>query len=251
MGQLAGKVAIITGAGSGFGTGMAEAYVREGAKVIVADINADAGERVAKSLGANAKAVATDVANGASVQAMVNACVDSFGVPDIVINNAGTTHRNQPMLQVDEQTFDRVFNVNVKSIYHMAHAVVPVMRARGKGGLIINVGSTAGIRPRPGLCWYNSSKGAVNLLSKAMAVELAPDRIRVNALCPVMGATALLEDFMGVPDTPENRARFLSTIPLGRLCEPKDMAAAAVFLATDAAEFLTGLEMPIDGGRTI
>ena len=251
MGQLAGKVAIITGAGSGFGTGMAEAYVREGAKVIVADINAEAGERVAKSLGANAKAVATDVANGASVQAMVQACVDSFGVPDIVINNAGTTHRNQPMLQVDEHTFDRVFNVNVKSIYHMAHAVVPVMRARGKGGLIINVGSTAGIRPRPGLCWYNSSKGAVNLLSKAMAVELAPDKIRVNALCPVMGATALLEDFMGMPDTPENRARFLSTIPLGRLCEPKDMAAAAVFLATDAAEFLTGLEMPIDGGRTV
>jgi 3-oxoacyl-[acyl-carrier protein] reductase len=251
MGQLAGKVAIITGAGSGFGTGMAEAYVREGAKVIVADINAEAGERVAKSLGANAKAVATDVANGASVQAMVQACVDSFGVPDIVINNAGTTHRNQPMLQVDEQTFDRIFNVNVKSIYHMAHAVVPVMRARGKGGLIINVGSTAGIRPRPGLCWYNSSKGAVNLLSKAMAVELAPDKIRVNALCPVMGATALLEDFMGMPDTPENRARFLSTIPLGRLCEPRDMAAAAVFLATEAAEFLTGLEMPIDGGRTI
>lgn len=251
MGQLAGKVAIITGAGSGFGTGMAEAYVREGAKVIVADINADAGERVAQSLGANAKAVATDVANGASVQAMVQACIDSFGVPDVVINNAGTTHRNQPMLQVDEQTFDRVFNVNVKSIYHMAHAVVPAMRARGKGGLIINVGSTAGIRPRPGLCWYNSSKGAVNLLSKAMAVELAPDKIRVNALCPVMGATALLEDFMGMPDTPENRARFLSTIPLGRLCEPRDMAAAAVFLATEAAEFLTGLEMPIDGGRTI
>ncbi len=251
MGQLAGKVAIITGAGSGFGTGMAEAYIREGAKVIIADINAEAGERVAKSLGAHAKAVATDVADGASVQTMVQACVDSFGVPDIVINNAGTTHRNQPMLQVDEQTFDRVFNVNVKSIYHMAHAVVPVMRARGKGGLIINVGSTAGIRPRPGLCWYNSSKGAVNLLSKAMAVELAPDKIRVNALCPVMGATALLEDFMGMPDTPENRARFLSTIPLGRLCEPKDMAAAAVFLATDAAEFLTGLEMPIDGGRTI
>jgi len=251
MGQLAGKVAIITGAGSGFGTGMAEAYIREGAKVIIADINAEAGERVAKSLGAHAKAVATDVADGDAVQAMVQACVDSFGVPDIVINNAGTTHRNQPMLQVDEQTFDRVFNVNVKSIYHMAHAVVPVMRARGKGGLIINVGSTAGIRPRPGLCWYNSSKGAVNLLSKAMAVELAPDKIRVNALCPVMGATALLEDFMGMPDTPENHARFLSTIPLGRLCEPRDMAAAAVFLATDAAEFLTGLEMPIDGGRTI
>jgi 3-oxoacyl-[acyl-carrier protein] reductase len=251
MGQLAGKIAIITGAGSGFGTGMAEAYVREGAKVIVADINAEAGERVAKSLGSNAKAITTDVANGASVEAMVKACVDTFGVPDIVINNAGTTHRNQPLLQVDEQTFDRVFNVNVKSIYHMTHAVVPLMRARGKGGLIINVGSTAGIRPRPGLVWYNASKGAVNLMSKAMAVELAPDKIRVNALCPVMGATALLEDFMGMPDTPENRAKFLSTIPLGRMCEPRDMAAAAVFLATEAAEFLTGLEMPIDGGRTI
>ncbi len=251
MGQLAGKVAIITGAGSGFGTGMAEAYVREGAKVIVADINAEAGERVAKSLGTNAKAITTDVANGASVEAMVNACVDTFGVPDIVINNAGTTHRNQPLLQVDEQTFDRVFNVNVKSIYHMTHAVVPLMRARGKGGLIINVGSTAGIRPRPGLVWYNASKGAVNLMSKAMAVELAPDKIRVNALCPVMGATALLEDFMGMRDTPENRAKFLSTMPLGRMCEPRDMAAAAVFLATEAAEFLTGLEMPIDGGRTI
>ncbi|MEK0435645.1 MAG: hypothetical protein RL369_1694 [Pseudomonadota bacterium] len=251
MGQLAGKIAIITGAGSGFGTGMAEAYVREGAKVIVADINAEAGERVAKSLGANAKAIATDVSNGASVEAMVKACVDTFGVPDVVINNAGTTHRNQPLLQVDEQTFDRVFNVNVKSIYHMTHAVVPLMRARGKGGLIINVGSTAGIRPRPGLVWYNASKGAVNLMSKAMAVELAPDKIRVNALCPVMGATALLEDFMGMPDTPENRAKFLSTIPLGRMCEPRDMAAAAVFLATEAAEFLTGLEMPIDGGRTI
>jgi 3-oxoacyl-[acyl-carrier protein] reductase len=230
---------------------MAEAYVREGAKVIVADINAEAGERVAKSLGTNAKAITTDVANGASVEAMVNACVDTFGVPDIVINNAGTTHRNQPLLQVDEQTFDRVFSVNVKSIYHMTHAVVPLMRARGKGGLIINVGSTAGIRPRPGLVWYNASKGAVNLMSKAMAVELAPDKIRVNALCPVMGATALLEDFMGMPDTPENRAKFLSTIPLGRMCEPRDMAAAAVFLATEAAEFLTGLEMPIDGGRTI
>lgn len=251
MGQLAGKIAIITGAGSGFGTGMAEAYVREGAKVIVADINAEAGERVATSLGANAKAITTDVANGASVEAMVKACIELFGVPDIVINNAGTTHRNQPLLQVDEQNFDRVFNVNVKSIYHMTHAVVPLMRARGKGGLIINVGSTAGIRPRPGLVWYNASKGAVNLMSKAMAVELAPDKIRVNALCPVMGATALLEDFMGMPDTPENRAKFLSTIPLGRMCEPRDMAAAAVFLATEAAEFLTGLEMPIDGGRTI
>jgi 3-oxoacyl-[acyl-carrier protein] reductase len=251
MGQLENKIAIITGAGSGFGEGMATAYIREGAKVLIADLNGEAGERVAKALGPNAKAVTCDVANEASVKAMVQVCVDTFGIPDIVINNAGTTHKNQPMLDVDEKTFDRVFNVNVKSIYFMTHAIVPLMRQRGKGGVMINVGSTAGIRPRPGLSWYNASKGAVNLLSKSMAVELAPDRIRVNALCPVMGATGLLGDFMGMPDTPENRAKFISTIPLGRFCDPKDMAAAAVFLGTDAAEFLTGLEMPVDGGRTI
>jgi 3-oxoacyl-[acyl-carrier protein] reductase len=251
MGQLDNKIAIITGAGSGFGEGMATAYIREGAKVLIADLNGEAGERVAKALGPNAKAVTCDVANEASVKAMVQVCVDTFGIPDIVINNAGTTHKNQPMLDVDEKTFDRVFNVNVKSIYFITHAIVPLMRQRGKGGVMINVGSTAGIRPRPGLSWYNASKGAVNLLSKSMAVELAPDRIRVNALCPVMGATGLLGDFMGMPDTPENRAKFISTIPLGRFCDPKDMAAAAVFLGTDAAEFLTGLEMPVDGGRTI
>ena len=251
MGQLDNKIAIITGAGSGFGEGMAEAYVREGAKGLIADLNTEAGERVAKRLGPNAKAVTCDVANEASVKAMVQACVDTFGIPDIVINNAGTTHKNSPMLSIDEKTFDRVFNVNVKSIYFITHAIVPLMRQRGKGGVMLNVGSTAGIRPRPGLSWYNASKGAVNLLSKSMAVELAPDRIRVNALCPVMGATGLLGDFMGMPDTPENRAKFISTIPLGRFCDPKDMAAAAVFLGTDAAEFLTGLEMPVDGGRTI
>lgn len=251
MGQLDNKIAIITGAGSGFGEGMAAAYIREGAKVLIADLNAEASERVAKALGPNALAVQCDVANEASVKAMVKACVEAFGIPHIVINNAGTTHKNQPMLNVDEKTFDRVFNVNVKSIYFITHAIVPLMRQRGTGGVMINVGSTAGIRPRPGLSWYNASKGAVNLLSKSMAVELAPDRIRVNALCPVMGATGLLGDFMGMPDTPENRAKFISTIPLGRFCDPKDMAAAAVFLGTDAAEFLTGLEMPVDGGRTI
>jgi 3-oxoacyl-[acyl-carrier protein] reductase len=155
-----------------------------------------------------------------------------------------------PMLEVDEATFDRVFAINVKSIYHMTMAVVPIMRKQ-KGGVILNVGSTAGIRPRPGLSWYNSSKGAVNLLSKTMAVELGPDNIRVNAICPVMGATGMLESFMGMPDTPENRKKFTGTIPLGRLAEPKDIARAAVYLASDEADFITGVEFPVDGGRTI
>jgi 3-oxoacyl-[acyl-carrier protein] reductase len=154
------------------------------------------------------------------------------------------------MLEVDEAAFDRVHAVNVKSIFHMAHAVVPAMRAR-RSGVILNVGSTAGIRPRPGLTWYNGSKGAVNLLSKSMAVELGPDGIRVNAICPVIGETGLLEKFMGVPDTPENRAKFVATIPLGRLSRPDDVAAAAVFLASDAAAFISGVEFPVDGGRTV
>ena len=154
------------------------------------------------------------------------------------------------MLEVDEETFDRVFDINVKSIFHMTHAVVPLMRQQG-GGVILNVGSTAGIRPRPGLTWYNASKGAVNLLSKSMAVELGPDRIRVNAICPVIGETALLEAFMGVPDTPENRAKFIATIPMGRLSRPDDVAAAAVFLASDESAFISGVEFPVDGARTV
>lgn len=250
MSQLGNKVAIVTGGAGGFGAGIVRAYVAEGAKVVIADLNLDMAQALASELGANVSAVRCDVSDGQQVAAAVRHCVEKFGVPDIVVNNAGTTHRNQPMLDVDEKTFDRVFAVNVKSIYHMAHAVVPLMRQR-KSGVILNVGSVAGIRPRPGLSWYNASKGAVNTLSKAMAVELAPDRIRVNAICPVMGATALLTDFMGVPDTPENRARFIATIPLGRMAEATDVAAAAVFLATDGAAFITGVEFPVDGGRTI
>ena len=256
MSQLQNKVAIVTGAAGGFGAEIARAYVREGAKVIIADINLEAAQKLAQELGPSATAAACDVTNAAQVNATVRLCVSKYGVPDIVVNNAGTTHKNQPLLDVDEATFDRVFAINVKSIFHMTHAVVPLLRERnqreaGKGGVILNVGSVAGIRPRPGLTWYNSSKGAVNMLSKSMAVELAPDRIRVHAICPVMGATGLLEQFMGVPDTPENRARFIATIPLGRMCEGADVANAAVFLATDASHFLTGLEMPVDGGRVI
>ncbi len=248
--QLNGKVAIVTGAGNGFGEGVAHAYAREGAKVVIADINEEGARRVAAAIGDQALPVRVDITSGADVQNMIAQCQAKFRRVDIVVNNAGTTHKNQPMLDVDEATFDRVFNVNVKSIFLITKAVVPVMRAQG-GGVILNVGSTAGIRPRPGLTWYNASKGAVNLLSRSMAVELAPDRIRVNAICPVMGVTGLFESFMGLPDTPENRAKFVSTIPLGRFCQPSDVAAVATFLASDAAEFITGVEFPVDGGRTI
>lgn len=250
MGQLDGRIAIVTGAAGGFGEGIARLFVAQGARVLIVDIDLAKATGVAGALGPSARAQKCDVSNGADVHAAVKACVAAFGVPDIVVNNAGTTHRSQPMLDVDEATFDRVFAVNVKSIYHMAQAVLPLMRAR-KDGVIINIGSTAGMRPRPGLTWYNASKGAVNLLSKSMAAELGPDNIRVNAICPVMGATGLIEQFLGGPDTPENRARIIAGIPLGRMSTAEDVANAALYLASDAARFITGIELPVDGGRTI
>lgn len=250
MNRLQGKVAIVTGAAGGFGEGIARLFVAEGAKVLIADLDADKAQQVAASLGAQARSVRCDVSKRADIDAALKACVDAFGAPDIVVNNAGTTHRNQSMLDVDETTFDRVFAVNVKSIYHMTQAVVPLMKAR-KSGCIVNIGSTAGIRPRPGLSWYNASKGAVNVLSKSMAAELGPDGIRVNAVCPVMGATGLIEQFLGTADTPEARAKIVAGIPLGRMSTPEDVAEAALYLASDAGRFITGIELPVDGGRTI
>ena len=250
MARLQGKVALVTGAAGGFGEGIARLFVAEGARVMIADLDSSRALKVADELGPSARAVGCDVSKAADVNAAVAACVAAFGPPDIVVNNAGTTHRNQPMLEVDEASFDRVFIVNVKSIYHMARAVVPLMRKQG-GGSIINIGSTAGIRPRPGLTWYNASKGAVNLMSKSMAAELGPDNIRVNAICPVMGATGLIEQFLGVPDTPENRAKVIAGIPLGRMSTAQDIANAALWLACDASQFITGVELPVDGGRTI
>jgi 3-oxoacyl-[acyl-carrier protein] reductase len=238
MKQLSGKVAIVTGGASGFGEAIVRLYIAEGAKVMLADLNTKRGKAIAKELGANCGFSSCDVSLGADVNKMVKACVKVFGAPDIVVNNAGTTHLNRPMLDIDEATFD------------MVYAVVPLMRKK-KSGVILNVGSTAGIRPRPGLTWYNGSKGAVNLLSKSMAVELGPDGIRVNAICPVIGETALLEKFMGVPDTPENRARFIATIPLGRMSRPSDIASAALYLASDQAAFISGVEFPVDGARTV
>jgi 3-oxoacyl-[acyl-carrier protein] reductase len=248
MMQLTEKIAIVTGAGNGFGKGIAQAYAAEGARVVLADLNLKSAQVVADDLGAVASAFHCDVAEGVQVAALVEHCVSTFGVPDIVVNNAGTTHPNGSLLEVSEATFDRIFAVNVKSIFHMAQAVVPLM-SRRKRGVILNIASTAGMRPRPGLVWYSGTKGAVNTISKGMALELAADNIRVNAISPVMGETGLMADFMG-QDTPENRAKFKASIPLGRFSQPGDIANAAVFLASDAANFLTGIELPVDGGRT-
>lgn len=250
MKRLSGKTAIITGAASGFGAEIARLYASEGAKVVIADINEAGAREGAGAICDQARAVRCDVTCRADIDAAVALTLSAFGRLDIVVNNAGWTHRNKPLLEVTEDEFDRVYDINVKSIFHMTQAVVPRMRQDG-GGVILNIGSTAGIRPRPGLTWYNGSKGAVNLLSKSMAVELAPMKIRVNCIAPVIGNTALLESFMGVPDTPENRAKFIATIPLGRMSEPGDVARAALFLASDEAAFITGVEFPVDGGRTV
>ena len=245
--RLKNKVAIVTGGGGGFGEGIARMFAAEGAKVLVADLRLDAAQQVASEIGG--QAIAGDVAQGADVQAMVDAAVSFFGGLDIVVNNAGTTHRNGPMLDVDPETFDRIFAVNVKSIYWMAQSAVPVFRQQGRGGSIINISSTAGIRPRPGLVWYNGTKGAVNIITQCMATELAPDNIRVNAVCPVIGATNLLEQFMGQLDTPEARAKFIASVPLGRMSTPADIANACLFLAEESTNFLTGVLLPVDGGR--
>jgi 3-oxoacyl-[acyl-carrier protein] reductase len=252
--RLEGKVAVVTGAGSGFGEGIARRFAGEGARVIVNDVNAAGGRRVTDDLNAAATAavaafVAGDVSRSADVKALVDAAVSTFGRLDVFVNNAGVTHRNQPMLGVSEEWFDRIFAVNVKSIYLSALHAVPVFRAQG-GGSIINVASTAGLRPRPGLTVYNASKGAAITMTKSMAVEFAPDGIRVNCLCPVAGETGLLAEFMGT-DTPEMRAKFVASIPLGRLSQPRDIANAALFLASDDAEFLTGVALEVDGGRCV
>ena len=246
--RLKGKIAIVTGAARGFGEGIARRFAAEGAKLVVADLDLDGARRVAHELGA--VAVGGDVSRGEDVAAIVAAATAAYGGLDVVVNNAGTTHRNRPMLEVDEATFDLVFAVNVKSIYWMAQAALPVLRAQGRGGSIINIGSTAGISPRPGLVWYNATKGAVNTITKAMALELAQENIRVNSVCPVIGATGLTAAFMGGEDTPEVRARFIASVPIGRMSTPADIGNACVFLAEDASGLITGVLLPVDGGRT-
>jgi len=252
--RLEGKVAIVTGGGSGFGEGIAKRFAEEGARIVVNDIDETGGARVTGEIEAaqgqgSASFLRADVAVNADVGKLVRHALERYGRLDIMVNNAGITHVNGPMLEVSEALFDRVFAVNVKSIYLAALHVVPVFRKQG-GGVIINTASTAGLRPRPGLVWYNGSKGAAITLTKAMAVELAPDKIRVNALCPVAGDTPLLGSFMG-GDTPENRKKFIGSIPLGRLSTPKDIANAALYLASDEAEFITGVALEVDGGRCV
>ena len=249
-GKLDGKVAIVTGGASGFGRGICELYAEQGAKVVVADINGQGARDVAKAIGTSAIHIATDVTKKADAEAMVAEAVKTFGGLDIMVNNAGYTHKNQPLLGVSEEEFDRIYAVNVKAIYFAVLACVPEMEKRG-GGVIINTASTAGVRPRPGLTWYNGSKGAAITLTKSLAAELAPKKIRVCAINPVIGETGMLEQFMGIPDTPENRAKFIATIPLGRMSRPSDIANAALFFADPASNFITGVAMEVDGGRCV
>ena len=246
--RLQHKVALVTGGASGFGASIAERFAEEGAHVLIADLNVEQATAVAQRIGAGA--LRCDVSQGDEVAGAVAQAVQAFGRLDIVVNNAGTTHPNKPAGEVTEAEFDRLYRVNVKSLFHMNQHATPVFRAQG-GGVFVNVASTTGVRPGPGLCWYSASKGAVITASKGLALELARDQIRVCVINPMIGETPLLAQFMGVPDTLENRQRFLSRIPLGRFTQPLDVANAAVYLASDEAAFLTGVCLDVDGGRNI
>jgi len=250
--RLIGKTAIITGAGSGFGEGMATTFAREGAEVIVSDINEEAANKVATAIndaGGTARANRADVTNADEVATMASSTLDHFGKIDILVNNAGMPQRNGSMFDVDDATFQKIFDVNVRSIFLTTKAIVPFMLE--KGGSIINIASTAALSPRPGLTWYNASKGAVVTMSKSMAVELAPQQVRVNSLCPVFAHTPMAVEFMGGVDTQEIRDKFVASIPLGRENTPRDLANAALWLASDDASFITGVALEVDGGRCI
>lgn len=251
--RLQDKVAIVTGGGSGFGAGIAKTFAREGARVMIADLALERAQSIADEIvaaGGQARAVRTDVSRSDDVAALLHATLAAYGSLQIVVNNAGTTHRNRPMLEVEEDEFDRIYAVNVKSIYLTAKHMVPYFRSQG-GGVFVNIASTAGVRPRPGLTWYNGTKGAVIVTSKSMAAELGPENIRVNCVNPVISATGLVTEFMGMPDTPENRKKFIATIPLGRFSTPDDIAHACLYLASDEAAFVTGTCIEVDGGRCV
>jgi 3-oxoacyl-[acyl-carrier protein] reductase len=251
--RLENKTAIVTGGASGFGAGIAQRFAHEGASVIVADINDTEGESIANEIrdsGGDAVYVHADVTSRSDTKQMISAAVEHSGQLDILINNAGFSHSNKMFTEVTDEEFDLVYNVNVKAVYIAIQEAIPVFKRQGHG-CIINTSSTAALRPRPGLAVYCSSKGAVSNLTKALAVEYASDQIRINALCPVIGETGMLETFMGVPDTVENRKKFEATIPMGRFSTPSDIAAAALFFASDDASFITGVTMEVDGGRCV
>ena len=245
--RLKDKVAIVTGGGSGFGIGICEKFSQEGAKVIVADINLSSAKEIANDI--NGTAIDVDVSDSKSMKSFSEKVFSEFGKIDILVNNAGVTHLPAPLESVSEEEFDRVLNVNVRSIYLAARNFVPHMKLN-KSGVILNMASTAGVSPRPNLNWYNASKGWVITATKTMAVELAPHGVRVNALNPVAGETPLLKAFMG-EDTPEIRKKFLSTIPIGRFSTPEDLGNAACYLCSDEASMITGIAMEVDGGRCI
>ena len=250
--RLDHKIAIVTGGASGFGAGIARRFAEEGARIVVNDVNAPGAQAVAAAInaaGGRAAAFAGDVSKDQDVDRLVRFALAEFGGLNVIVNNAGTTHRNQPMLDVSEEAFDRIYQVNVKGLYLTAKHAVPHFRAQ-HDGVFITIASTAGVRPRPGLTWYNGSKGAAIVTSRSMAAELARDNVRVNVINPVAGETAMLADFMG-EDSPEKRAQFIATIPLGRLSQPTDIATAAVFFASDEASFITGACLEVDGGRCI
>ncbi|KAL1889139.1 hypothetical protein Sste5346_009086 [Sporothrix stenoceras] len=248
--RLAGKVAIVTGGGSGYGAGIARRFAQEGAKVVVADINEAGARETAESLPSSMSFLKTNVTDHSDWQRLLDTTEQRYGRIDCLVNNAGTTYKNKPTLDVTEEEYQRCFDVNVKSIFHSTNLLVPRLIKQG-GGVLLNVASVGATRPRPGLVWYNASKGAVWNATKGLAAELGPHKIRVNSVCPLLGATGLFEAFSGVPDTPENRAKFLDNVPLKRLCEAQDVANACLFLASDEASFITGINLEVDGGRAV
>ncbi|OBR07240.1 short-chain dehydrogenase/reductase family Oxidoreductase [Colletotrichum higginsianum IMI 349063] len=258
--RLAGKVVIITGGGHGFGEGIARKFAQEGAKVLITDINEDDGQRVARDVPDSISFFKADVTSAEDWEELMDAAQSRYGRIDCLINNAGTTYRNKvraadhttrPTLEVTEAEFDRVFNVNVKGIFLGTAAFMPRVIKQGEGGVMLNIASIGAVRPRPGLVWYNASKGAVCTATKGLAAEYGAHQIRVNSVCPLLSGTGLFESFAGQADTPENRSKFTDNVPLRRLCEAADVADACLFLASDESKFITGINLEVDGGRAI
>ena len=252
--RLKDKVAVVTGSASGFGEGIAKRFADEGAHVLLGDINKEGAERVVSEIrdqGGNALSFQVDVSNSLQVKEMLDSVTKTYGKLDILIQNAAIGMHAKPLINTDEEEFDALFNINVKSVYLGAIHSFPIFKKQASGGVILNTVSTAALRPRPGLTVYNSTKGALVTMTKGMSLEFAPEKIRVNGLCPVAGDTAMLDGFLGDGPKEESYSKFVSTVPLGRLCQPRDMANAALYLCSDEADFITGVMLEVDGGRCV